>query len=305
MTRFAILALALAACGKHATDEHPAAGSAAAVAARPASGCGLPELPLRRPPAKRVVAIGDIHGDVDAARAALRAAGAIDDHDAWIGGDLVVVQTGDVLDRNDTEQEALDLFAKLEVSSNGAFIPLLGNHELMNAAGDYRYVTPGGKKEFGGDRAAALGPGGTYAKHLASHAVVTIVGDTVFSHAGVLPDWVSRLDAVNADTRCWLAGAAGDAQHPPAALTDDNSPVWTRAYGGDPADCASLKTALASLGATRMVVAHTVQKAGISSACDGALWRIDVGLGREYGGPIQVLELVPGAAPRVLTGTRL
>ena len=53
-----------------------------------------------------------------------------------------------------------------------------------------------------------------------------------------------------------------------------------------------------------MVVGHTVQQAGITSACDGAVWRIDVGLASHYGGPIEVLELVPDAAPRVIRGTR-
>ena len=33
----------------------------------------------------RIVAIGDLHGDLDAARAALRLAGAIDAQDRWIG----------------------------------------------------------------------------------------------------------------------------------------------------------------------------------------------------------------------------
>jgi hypothetical protein len=53
-----------------------------------------------------------------------------------------------------------------------------------------------------------------------------------------------------------------------------------------------------------MVVGHTVQNQGITSACDGALWRIDVGLARLYGGPIEVLELAPDAPPKVLHGVR-
>jgi len=67
-------------------------------------------------------------------------------------------------------------------------------------------------------------------------------------------------------------------------------------------DCAGVTTALAALGARRMVVGHTVQERGITSACDGALWRIDVGLARRYGGPIEILELTPGAGPRVVAG---
>jgi hypothetical protein len=63
-------------------------------------------------------------------------------------------------------------------------------------------------------------------------------------------------------------------------------------------------SSLSALGAKRMVVGHTVQDHGITSVCDGKLWRIDVGLGKRYGGPIEVLELMPGASPKVLHGTR-
>jgi hypothetical protein len=40
-----------------------------------------------------------------------------------------------------------------------------------------------------------------------------------------------------------------------------------------------------------MVVGHTVQHQGVNSACDGRVWRIDVGLSRYFGGPIQALEI--------------
>src|SRR5688500_6932282 len=67
---------------------------------------------LRFAPAARVIAIGDLHGDLAATRRALRLAGAIDEHDRWIGGDLVVVQTGDQLDRGDDEQAIVDLLGR-------------------------------------------------------------------------------------------------------------------------------------------------------------------------------------------------
>lgn len=252
---------------------------------------------------KRLVAIGDLHGDLEAARAALKAVGVIDDNDHWIGKDTVLVQTGDILDRGDGESQIIDLLAKLAVeakAAGGAVVQLLGNHELMNAAHDWRYVTRGGMQDFGGDRAKAVLPGGTYAKRFAAHNVVAIVGDTVFSHAGVLPDWVSVLDKTNLDTRCWLDGQT---QEPSPALTSDNSPVWTRAWGRpDEVDCAMLDSVLTKLGVKRMVVGHTPQDQGINSSCDGKLWRIDVGLSSAYGGPIQALEVLP--EPRVLSGTR-
>ncbi|MGE0870213.1 MAG: metallophosphoesterase [Kofleriaceae bacterium] len=287
-------------------------------------GCKLPPIALRRAAPRRLVAIGDLHGDLAGARSALRAAGAIDEHDRWTGGDLVVVQTGDVLDRGEDEQAIFDLLFELETeaaAAGGAVVMLLGNHELMNAAGDLRYVTRGGLNDFDDTprldlarwtkiperargRMAALGPGGSYAKRLAAHNVVAIVGDTVFSHAGVVPDWATQVDAVNHSARCWLDGQAGGFDAPPIAMTSQDSPVWTRAYGGDSVDCDALSGTLRALGVTRMVVGHTVQETGITSACQGALWRIDVGLGKAYGGPIEVLELTPGSTPKVIRGTR-
>jgi hypothetical protein len=283
----------------------PPAGSAASPKA---AGCTLAAIPTKVPlsPA-RIVAIGDIHGDLAAARGALKAAGAIDDADKWIGGALVVVQTGDILDRGDDETTILELFDRLDTearAAGGAVVRTLGNHELMNVARDYRYVTPGGKRDFGGERTKALDPGGAWAKRLATHNVVTIVGDTVFSHAGVVGDWVSHVDEANLATRCWLDGQAGGPEVPASVLTSDDSPVWTRTYGiPDAVDCAQLADVLKKLGAARMVVGHTPQQTGITSACDGALWRIDVGMSSFYGGPIQVLE-IEGGTPKVLTGTR-
>ncbi|MEZ4362527.1 MAG: metallophosphoesterase [Kofleriaceae bacterium] len=303
----------------------PAAPTRAASDAAAASPCALAELPLRRPAARRVVAIGDLHGDARALLAALEVAGALDARGRWSGGELVVVQTGDLLDRGDDEQELLDTLERLEGearAAGGALIWLLGNHELMNAAGDFRYVTPGGFVDFqdapgvepsaaaGAPEVArarlaafAVGPHpGPYARILAGQNTVQLVGDVVFSHAGPLGEWAARADELNREARCWLSGQV-PATALPAALTAEEGPAWTRALGLDPVDCARVREALTALGAKRMVVGHTVQPSGISSACDGAVWRIDVGLGAAYGGPIEVLELTE-AGPRVLRGVR-
>ena len=269
-------------------------------------GCTLAALPIALPiTPKRLVAIGDIHGDLGGARAALRAAKAIDANDKWIGGDLVIVQTGDILDRGDDEQEIMALFDRLAADApktGGAVIVLDGNHELMNTARDFRYVTPGAATDFGGDRQKAFDPGGPVAKQLAKQNIVAVVGGVVFSHAGVLPEWLTQLDDVNLTARCWLDGQAGGPMDPPLALASDSSPVWTRAYGMPDVECTQVDTVLAKLNAKRMVVGHTVQPNRINAACDGKLWRIDVGLAKLYGGPIEVLEL--SDPPRVLKGSR-
>ncbi|MGA7121329.1 MAG: hypothetical protein WBY94_14590 [Polyangiaceae bacterium] len=125
------------------------------------------------------------------------------------------------------------------------------------------------------------------------------VGDTVFVHGGTLQKHIAYgLDRMDDELDSWLSGKRRD---PPSVVVADDGPVWTQAHSAEsgPPTCAELSAALAALGARRMVVGHTVQRAGANSACDGAVWRIDVGLSRFSGGPIEVLEIL-GSEARVL-----
>jgi hypothetical protein len=278
-----VFALAVAGC-----SSSPAASTPAA---EPTQDSGAP---LER----RIVAIGDTHGTLAATRAALKLAGAIDDQDRWIGGpELTVVQTGDEIDRGDEDREVLDLFDRLK--REGSVIPLVGNHEILNAEGDYaRYTTPAADAAFSdlGGRTAAFAPGGPYAKMLATRPVILSLEGNVFVHGGVLPKHVTYgVERINAETKTWLESGGQE----PAFLTASDAPVWTRLYSQDPnaAACATLGDALTALGAKRMIVGHTVQDAGIVSACDGKVWLIDVGM--VFGGKPEVLEIL-GDDARVL-----
>lgn len=294
-------------CDRGHREAVPATPQPAAAAPGPAAPtrCSLAPHATRMPQPKRAVAIGDLHGDLGSTRAALRAAGAIDERNTWIGGGLVVIQLGDVLDRGDEESQILELFDRLETearAAGGAVIQLLGNHELMNAAHDFRYVTRRGADDFGGDRERAFAPGGPWAKRLANHDAIVVVGDAILSHAGIVDEWAARIDETNMSSRCWLDGQTGDPSTPPPALVNQESPLWTRKWGSGTADCHELDRVLDRVGAKQMIVAHTVQERGITSACNGKLWRIDVGLAAVYGGPIEVLEL--GDPPKVIIGKR-
>jgi hypothetical protein len=255
--------------------------------------------------AERIVAIGDLHGDIAATRGALRLAGAIDDEDRWIGGELVLVQTGDQLDRGDDEQQILDLFDRLRVearAAGGAFHALLGNHELMNAKGDLRYVTDGGYADFEDAvsfdaddpelaafephqraRMAALLPGRPYAMRLAERSLILQLGQNVFVHGGVRPEHIEYgIERINQETRAWLRGEI----ERPDILNGSGSPQWTRLYSdeADSSACSTLAEVLRRLGATRLVVGHTIQEGGIADACDGMVWCIDVAMAKHFGG---------------------
>ncbi len=314
----ALLVVSLAGCERK-VEPAPQASSPAATPAPLASAPSAAKAPplserLTRPTPERLVAIGDLHGDLEATRAVLRLAGAIDANDAWIGGKLVVVQTGDCLDRGDGERAILDLTERLQVEAKkagGDVVLLSGNHELMNVAFDFRYVTPGGFSAFHDvkpaspsaaslvsqlpdtrqGRAAAFAPGGPYAMLLARRPIVMKVGDSVFVHGGFLPKHVTYgLDRMVDEVAAWMRA---EKSAPPAIVVAEDGPVWTRAYSMNPgpAECGALTDVLATLGAKRMVVGHTVQQGGANSACDGKVWRIDVGISKYYGGTIQALEI--------------
>jgi hypothetical protein len=272
--------------------------------------------PAQAPP--RIVAIGDLHADIDAARRAFRLAGATNERDAWIGGNLVVVQTGDFMGRGHEERAVLDFLLGLQVrakAAGGTVHLLIGNHEVFAARPDHRWVDPKAFPAFDDlpnlnlrlariadlpaaerARAAAFMPGAVYARRLSAFPAVLRLGDTVFAHGGVLPLWARYgLDRINADVRAWLSGRTGE----PAAtrgLDDgslDDGVMWSRHFAAapEPAACALLRESLTILGAKRMVIAHTVQTS-ITSRCGGQVWAIDVGISQYYGGQLQVLEIL-------------
>jgi len=278
------------------------------------------------PRVRRLVAIGDLHADIDAARKAFQLAGATDAAGAWIGGDLTVVQMGDVIGRGSDDLAVLnfvlDVRAKAK-AAGGVVHVLLGNHEVFAARPDHRWVNPDAFAAFDGvpglnlrhprlarvpvmerARSAAFMPGGPYATRLSDFPAVLRVGDTIFAHGGVTPMWARYgMDRINDDVRAWLSGRT-DEPLATQGLDDgsaDDGVMWSRhfAAGQDEQACAMLKESLSILGARRMVVAHTVRPL-IAPRCQEQVWPIDVGISRYYGGVLQVLEIIDDRQIRVI-----
>ena len=240
-----------------------------------ASAAPAPYPPLRVSAPGRVVALGDIHGDIGQARRALTIAGVLGDggdavNPEWIGGDTVVVQVGDVLDRGDDEIAILILLQKLHKQAEkegGAVYILNGNHEVLNVSGDFRYVTQGAFQEstrfgehlvnlfgdsfkdaFGGAegdarkrqvkaRVGLFSPGGPLAQQLAMNSTVLIVNDTVFAHGGLMPRHVEfGLERLNRAVSDWMRGREIADEKDRVALgmaigSVKDSVVWNRMFG--------------------------------------------------------------------------
>src|SRR5262245_21618266 len=102
---------------------------------------------------RRVVAIGDVHGDKDALVAVLKMAGIIDAQERWTGGEAHLVQLGDVPARGPQTRQAFDLLMKLETEASaagGKVHAIIGNHDAGVIHGDLRSVLPEEFMEFRG-----------------------------------------------------------------------------------------------------------------------------------------------------------
>ncbi|XP_074281385.1 shewanella-like protein phosphatase 2 [Silene latifolia] len=110
-----------------------------------------PPIQTHYPPQDRLIAIGDIHGDLEKCKQSFRLANIIDAADNWSGKTSTVVQVGDILDRGNEEIKILYFLEKLKrqaENSGGKLITMNGNHEIMNINGDFRFAMERGVKEF-------------------------------------------------------------------------------------------------------------------------------------------------------------
>lgn len=114
----------------------------------------LKSIPVATPPkesngnrrhawSQRLVAIGDLHGDIKNAHKVLQMASITspDEPSKWIAGQDILVQTGDMVDRGTYMIDLYRLFQSLRgqaADEGGKVVSILGNHEMMNAIGDYR-----------------------------------------------------------------------------------------------------------------------------------------------------------------------
>lgn len=181
---------------------------------------------------RRIIAIGDLHGDFELTIKLLKLAKIIDNNYNWIGLDTYVIQVGDQLDncrpvkvkdcttehldniQNEAEDiKVLKFMTELNIKAkkfNGAVISLYGNHEIMNVNGNMNYVSNNDIKGFKNykdpknpekkfknaldARKHAFMPGNEYAIFLACTRIpFVIVGSFLFVHAGFIKNYLDKL----------------------------------------------------------------------------------------------------------------
>jgi hypothetical protein len=107
---------------------------------------------------QRIIAVGDLHGDLNAWLSIAKAAGVMGPDGHWAGGSTTLVQLGDIADRGPGTLaiiQSLQLLQQEATKTKGSVIVVLGNHEAMNLVGDNRYTTPGEYAAFVDSRSVA------------------------------------------------------------------------------------------------------------------------------------------------------
>jgi hypothetical protein len=191
-------------------------------------------------PDQRLLCVGDVHGDLDALKKFLEIAQVYDrTSQHWTGGNSIVVQCGDILDRGTEELACFELLADLARQAErkgGKVILLFGNHEALNSGGLFHYAYDGGNLEYeekigkvadhtlssnrwrlqyAGNqpsRWAVHEPGGLLANVLLRQMKVAIqVGETVCVHAGLTKEHLVEYGGIagmNQQFKQWIETAS-------------------------------------------------------------------------------------------------
>lgn len=277
----------------------------------------------------RVVAIGDIHGDLDALLRILIGTRIVDAEGEWCGESTHLILIGDLNDRGPDSADVMAFVMRLEqdASSRGGRVDtLLGNHELLAAEGDYRYtraVEVVALESFwyghlNGLHAIYRGQS-PYARWLRSRPTVVKAASTLFVHAG-LGAWALDCDTdfVNSTMSAWIAHFQGVAEEPDSSTAwlveqAGQGPLWTSRFRV-PAECPqheesglgwNVADTLDAWGATRLVVGHRPThvidyRIALPHPLFGdSVIAIDTGISQYFGGRLSALEIIDGSlSPR-------
>jgi hypothetical protein len=138
-------------------------------------------------------------------------------------------------------------------------VQILGNHELMNLSGDYRFITYGDLVSFGSfaARYRAWSADGFIGRRLYQLHLVHRVGSSVFAHGGISEEWANEgVHKTNQITTQELPPYVAE-QDPYKRyfgwpIFADDGPAWHRefALGNEAVICPSLRRVLRRLKAS-------------------------------------------------------
>jgi hypothetical protein len=262
--------------------------------------------------ARRIVAVGDLHGDYEQCVSVLRLTGLVDSSTHWIGEDAFLVQLGDILDVGPDDIKIVKLLMRLQREAQargGDVVELLGNHELRNFRGDYTAVDETSLEAGGGKegRDKLLSNATEVGKYLRTRKAIFHYGPFLFMHGGFSTATASmitslkRVEDFNAElTQALMNGTISPLASDGLDLTEDDAddvsnPILVRSILN--VKCNDLDKVLKKKfpGIDSVVVGHVPHDPRDFNGwrlCNGRLIDIDFGMSRwKKGDPGHVAAL--------------
>jgi hypothetical protein len=186
----------------------------------------------------RVVAIGDLHGDLEALLAILLERGMIDDEGNWCAANDHLVLNGDLASFGKTGKLAAYVInlEQQAILAGGFVHSLLGNHDILEITDSNKLARSMSMKLLNYD---------DYCNWLEKRNTILKIDDTLFVHAGV-NRWIGDHQPARINTTIrkwiswylgrgpkpptgssWIMGRVGDADHNESG---SEGPLWTRSY---------------------------------------------------------------------------
>ena len=248
-----------------------------------------PQLISREPaesatlPAK-YFATSDIEGGIDGFIMLLKKANIIDNNYNWSYGAGHLYIMGDVFDRGEYVTQCLWLIYKLEqeaVAAGGKVHFILGNHDIMNMIGDYRYVNAKymtNVQTMGEPYSALYDANSELGKWLRSKNILEKSGTTLFLHAGISPD-VAALNQTVTQLNTHLISKINQTCTSSDCKTATSSSVglyWYRGMAQETLTQTQVDNILTKFGADRTYIGHTILNNEITLLYQNKILEIDL-----------------------------
>ena len=270
---------------------------------------------------QKIVAVGDIHGDLTSLLVILFGAQLINNNLEWVGENTFLIFTGDLLDdyRNSSsidymkqhpadEITIISFLADLNTQAlltGGRVLLCLGNHELINIIENrYVYVSERAKKYFTENlspREEQFRPNSILRQKLSClfEPFILVNNKFFFCHAGLTPKFIEDINIhyqqgvienllqFSRDIKTIIiSGCSSDNEWIMKHMVrgDEGAFFWTRYYGELNTGCSTFDNASKLLGLSNLILikGHDTQDNIIIESCNKKIYIIDTTISRSF-----------------------
>jgi 3',5'-cyclic AMP phosphodiesterase CpdA len=237
---------------------------------------------------EKILVVSDLHGDIVPFVSVLQGAGVVNKQLDWSFGQGHLVVLGDVSDRGDDVTALYWLIYKLEDQARkagGVVHLLLGNHEVMVAQNDLRYITQKYKdvaQKLDMEYCKLWSNQSLLGKWINSRNQMEVIGDMLFVHAGVSPQVAAtnlKIEHINDTIRKYIQLERNASVNSPVAelIMRTNGTLWYRGLvqPNEEVNDSVINAMLDRFGVKKIIVGHTMLD-HVSQFFDGKVVDVNV-----------------------------